>query len=125
MIYFDENCMSLQLTNIMQLKIKVSKELIKEKYGTIIKVPYCGLQYLLTRKYPFAYSICREGWACDYYNINNIIVSTGHSPIGIDIDYTVINKYEIQAKEIFNNSKNFEMLDLLRYEFIFEVTNKK
>ena len=62
------------------LKIRTTKKEVKENYY-ILGVSYCGLQSLLSYKSPIAYSAGRDGWACDYYDINGVIISTGYSYI--------------------------------------------
>lgn len=86
-------------------KLKLTKKAVKEAYGTIIKIGYCNLQWLLKYENPFAYSTRAEGWACDYYNIDNVIISMGYSPIGKGVSYELTKKYEDKAREIATNYK--------------------
>lgn len=81
-------------------KIKVTKKQIKESYRHIISIGYCNLQSLLNYMQPFAYSTRVEGWACDYYNIEGVIISTGYAPIGISVDYELVNKYEREGRKL-------------------------
>ena len=44
----------------------------------------------------FAYSSRAEGWACDYYTIDNVLISTGYAPLeakNTRKDYEVYKKY--------------------------------
>lgn len=93
-------------------KIKTTKKEVK-KNPWIISVGYCDMQHLLRYQNPIAYSTRREGWACDYYDINhnkqhnNIIISTGYSPLNnknTKFDYKVLREYENKAKDILHNN---------------------
>lgn len=81
-------------------KIKVTKKAIKESYNTILAIGYCNAQYLLKFENEYAYSTRVEGWACDYYVVDNVCISTGYSPIGQSVSYELTKKYEDQAREI-------------------------
>jgi hypothetical protein len=82
------------------MKLKTTKTQIKNNFVNIISIGYCGIQYLTYYKNPFAYSSGIYGWCCDYYDINNICISTGYSPIGENVDYKLIKKYELKAQKI-------------------------
>jgi hypothetical protein len=110
------------------MKIKTTKRAIKENYNLIISIGYCNLQSLLKYFQPFAYSTRTEGWACDYYNVEGVIISTGYSPIGISVDYELVNKYEKEGMKLrYSNStwaeKKERAMELLN-EFIKEALNK-
>ena len=110
------------------MKYKTSKKNMKESYNKIIKIGYCDAQYLLQYEEPTAYSTRAEGWACDYYDVDNVLISTGYAPIeskNTKIDYETIRKYENEARSIINNNDNYEdkrikVKELLK-EFIHEV----
>lgn len=82
------------------MKLKTTKKAINASGKRVLKVGYCGLQNLLSYTEAFAYSTRAEGWACDYYNINNVIISTGYAPIGDAVDYSLIKEYEKKAEDI-------------------------
>ena len=87
-------------------KIKVSKKDMRENYR-IVSAGYCDMQNLLHFKYPVAYSSGQYGWCCDYYNINNVVISTGYSPLSnknMYCDYESIRKYEKMARDILSNN---------------------
>lgn len=85
-------------------KIKVSKKQMKDATNKLIAVGYCDMQYLLYYENAFAYSAGTNGWCCDYYNINDIIISTGYAPIGnVRIDHETTQKYENIARNIVND----------------------
>lgn len=107
------------------MKMKTTKKNMKESYDKILKVGYCDLQSLLQFEEPTAYSTRAEGWACDYYNIDDVIISTGYDPIGENIDYKTVRNYEDRAREIIRNNdiyedKQIKVKELLK-EFISEV----
>lgn len=82
------------------MKIKTTKKEIKNKSNRILKVDYCAAQHLLNYEEPFAYSSGDCGWACDYYDIDGVIISTGRSPIGERVGCRLLKKYEIKARNI-------------------------
>lgn len=82
------------------MKLKTTKIQIKNNFVNIIKIGYCDIQYLTYYKSPFAYSNGTCGWSCDYYDINNVCLSTGYNPIGETVSYELIRKYELKAQKI-------------------------
>lgn len=102
------------------MKLRVSKKELRKGYYRIISIGYCDAQRLLNYEKAFAYSAGVYGWACDYYDIDGILISTGYSPIGnknVAFDYDIIRKYEEKA-----NGKPAEERKALLMEFIKEVT---
>lgn len=51
------------------MKFKTTQKEIRANYNKIICVPYCGLQTLLSYESPVAYTVRREGWAADIYDM--------------------------------------------------------
>ena len=82
------------------MKLKTTKTKIKNNFLNIISIGYCEIQYLTYFKNPFAYSSGVYGWACDYYEIENVCLSTGYNPIGKSVDYKTLRKYELKAQKI-------------------------
>jgi hypothetical protein len=82
------------------MKLKTTKTQIKNNFNTIVSIGYCDIQYLTYYKNPFAYSSGVNGWACDYYEIENVCLSTGYNPIGQNINYNLVRKYELKAQKI-------------------------
>ena len=109
------------------MKFKVTKKEMREGYDKIISIGYCKAQNLLRYQDPIAYSVGINGWACDYYDVGGVLISTGYAPIGESPDYDTLRKYEAQAAKINSDySLNYEerrmrVNDLLS-EFIAEVT---
>ena len=82
------------------MKLKTTKNQVKNNFNTILSIGYCDIQYLTYYKRPFAYSSGVYGWSCDYYEIENVCLSTGYSPIGQNVDYKLLRKYEAKAQKI-------------------------
>jgi hypothetical protein len=83
------------------MKIQTTKKAILNGFNTVLSIGYCDVQYLLNYKSPFAYSAGVYGWSCDYYQIGNVCISTGYSPIGTQIkDYSKVREIEKQAQTI-------------------------
>lgn len=105
------------------MKFRVTKKAMRESGKTIIKIGYCNAQFLLRFQNEFAYSTRAEGWACDYYEVNGAIISTGYAPIGKTVDYNTIHEYDNKAREICGDySRSYEdqetAVNALLYEFI-------
>lgn len=107
-------------------KIKVTKKSIKDNYNAIIEIGYCDAQYLLQFEKAFAYSTRSEGWACDYYKIGNIIISTGYAPIkskNAKVNCYIMMSLNDKAREIIWNynlsyQDQVRQVKLLLKEFI-------
>lgn len=88
------------------MKYRTTKKEIRNCGSSVYKVGYCNLQYLLRFNEPFAYSEGVYGWSCDYYRIggyDGIIISTGYSPIGKALDYSICEEYDRKARAIIEN----------------------
>ena len=96
------------------MKLKITKKAMRGE--EIYKVGYCKLEHLLLNERAFAYSAGVYGWACDYYNVGNIYISTGHSPIGKAIDSELVRKYEKMARAI--TGKSYEQAKAKRSKLL-------
>lgn len=98
-------------------KIKATKSEMRKNYR-ILSVGYCELQFLLAFRSPVAYSAGTYGWACDYYDIYGVIISTGCSPISsknvAKIDYKTLRHYD----DLANKETTREGIEKLLSEFI-------
>lgn len=86
-------------------KIKATKKEMKQNLY-IIGVGYCKMQNLLKALEPAAYSSRREGWACDYYDIDDIIISTGYDYLDnkrTKYDYKELTKLDKKACDIWSD----------------------
>ncbi|MEI6296197.1 MAG: hypothetical protein WCO84_00945 [bacterium] len=108
------------------MKFKTTKKAIKDNYYRILSVPYCELQNLLRYENPIAYSSGSYGWACDYYYVDGVLISTGYSTINsknVKQEYDIMELYEKQARSInskFSPTAKQETTELL-YKFISQV----
>lgn len=105
------------------MKYKTTKKAIREMGDPVYCVGYANLQNLFRFVDPFAYSTRAEGWACDYYEVNGVIISTGYSPIGKQVEYDLIREYEEKARKICGDyARSYEdqkaAVNALLYEFI-------
>lgn len=62
-------------------------------------IGFCDAQYLLGTEEPFAYSAGINGWYCDYYKIDGIVIAAGYMIVGQDVPYNIVSKYAKQAEE--------------------------
>lgn len=110
------------------MKLQTTKKAINSNFSKIIRIGYCDLQNLLEYSTPFAYSAGLYGWACDYYEIDNVCISTGYQPIGKHVNYELIKEYETKAEKIrYNNSLEYSerkaQISELLNEFIKKAIN--
>ena len=105
------------------MKLKITKKAINASGKKVLKIGYCELQNLLSYTEPFAYSTRVEGWACDYYLINNIIISTGYASIGDAVEYSLIKEYDKKAEYIRYSDWDDKKTELekLTFEFLKKV----
>ena len=108
------------------MKFKTTKKEMRQSGRDILKIGYCNAQFLLRGFNPVAYSARREGWACDYYRINGVIISTGYSPIGRKTDYNLCREYDQKALEVLRElipwEEQREKLEALASEFVEKLT---
>ena len=106
------------------MKFKTTKKAMRENYDTILKIGYCNIQNLLQYENPIAYSTRAEGWACDYYEVGNVLISTGYAPIGESVPYDLQMEYNKKAGNLYH--KNYEtkkrLLKELLIQFVDEAT---
>ena len=85
------------------IKLKATKKEMREHYYYILSVGYCSVQSLLRERQPFAYSTRTEGWACDYYEVEGVLISEGYAPLAsknMIKDYRIVEEYENKALKI-------------------------
>jgi len=112
-------------------KIKTTKKAMKESFNKIIAIGYCNAQNLLHYEDAYTYCTRAEGWACDNYAIDNVLISTGYAPIAskniTNCNYELVNKYDLQAEKIINNyelsyEQKKKLVKALLNEFVLEAT---
>ena len=65
------------------MKFKTTQKAVKANYPHIISVGHQKLYYLLSDLNEVAYTVRREGWASDIYELTpNVVISTGYHPFG-------------------------------------------
>ena len=109
------------------MKFKTTQKAIKENYKTVISVPYCSLQNLLKYESPVAYTVRREGWAADIYDMGNgVAIAMGDAPFGnVRPSYELRECYEKQAEKVhcsLDYEERVKALQKLQKSFIEEVT---
>lgn len=84
------------------MKYKTTQKEIRANYPIIISASYCSLQHLLKFREPQAYTVRREGWAADVYDLGGgIALTTGYAPFGtIKADYDICQTYDNRAAEV-------------------------
>ena len=112
------------------MEFRTTQKEIRANYDKIICVPYCGLQNLLNHESPVAYTVRREGWAADIYDMGGgVAIVTGYAPFGkIRPPYGLLERYETQAEKICYNrsiawAEQKEQLQGLARAFIDEAVN--
>lgn len=110
------------------MKFKTTQKEIKADYGSVIKIGYCDLQYLLKYESPIAYTSGVYGWNADIYDFGGVAIVTGYRPFGnIRPNWEIINKYEREAENIYNFYRYEDRVGALKdlqKNFIAEVTKK-
>lgn len=84
------------------MKYKTTQKAIRANYNKIICVPYCALQTMLSCESPVAYTVRREGWGADIYDMGGgVAIVTGYAPFGnVRPAYERVKAVEEQAKKI-------------------------
>lgn len=112
------------------MKFKTTKKEMRNNYNRIISIGYCNAHWLLKYEQPIAYSIRTEGWACDYYEVDGVLISTGYAPLSsknTHSNYDIVRHYNELAREIAcNYSLSYEeqraQVNALLKEYVKEVT---
>ena len=84
------------------MKYKTTRRAIMNGFNTVIYCGYCDLQTLLTYENPAAYTVRREGWGADVYDLGGgVALVTGYAPFGsVRIPYDTCKEYEKKAAAI-------------------------
>lgn len=114
------------------MKLKTTKKEIRGGFYRILSIGYCDAQYLLRYKNPFGYSAGVYGWACDYYDIDGVCISTGYQPLSdknMLHDYNLVREYENKARDICTGDSSHdgkkEKVNALLSELIDNLTPKE
>ena len=66
----------------------------------VYRLGFCDAHDLFIDLNPVAYSAGINGWDCDYYQIDDVYISTGYRAIGKQVDYKIIEKYEKKVAKL-------------------------
>lgn len=86
----------------------------------VFSVPYCALQFLLSRFEPSYYSTSQYGWDFDAYVFKdrNIIICTGYRDMaGDEIPYEIYSLYNKKARSLYMGYTKGSFDDLLNEFF--------
>lgn len=85
-------------------KALITKKDIKKRFNKIIRVGAGDMQHLLRGIEPFAYSARGDlGWACDYYQVEGVCISSGYDCIGEEVDWELVHEYEEKARVLWHD----------------------
>ena len=89
----------------MQLK----KKDVVAHYDMIIRVPYCGIQYLLKGSRCLGYTAGVYGWNADVYDVGHgIAIVTGYRPFGnIKPPYELYTHYDAAAQQVWHSGVDY------------------
>jgi hypothetical protein len=82
------------------MKYKTTKKAVLGGYAIVLKVGYCGLQFLLKGKSPVAYTCGADGWHSDIYEFGRVAICTGYQPFGVAVPYEMQKKYDNAAMAV-------------------------
>ena len=113
------------------MKYRTTQKAIRSGFHTVIAVPYCGLQTLLSMEDPVAYTVRREGWGADIYDVGNgVAIVTGYAPFGkCKPSHILFQKYEMRARVVLDTTHSYvetkEALRRLIDDFVWELSGLK
>jgi hypothetical protein len=99
---------------------------MRDNYYYILSVGAGDLEQLLLYKNAIAYSTRVEGWACDYYDFDGVLISTGYSPLkekNTVYNYVQIREYNQKAYEINSSSRPYKEREIAVNELLSEFIN--
>lgn len=108
------------------MKTKVTRSEVYKYHNKVISIGYCAAYYLLIGEEAVGYNAGVYGWNYDLYSIGSTAIVTGYRPIGEHVDYTILDRYEAEAKSIYEDrSRSYEdriaAIKQLLSDFIHEV----
>lgn len=113
------------------MKFKTSKRAIDGNYSKVVSIGYCNAQHLLHFEEPIAYSSGQYGWACDYYDVAGVLISTGYSPIRAkNSSYApdLLHNYDERAKGVLMHTADPEkqklQIRVLLNDFLLTATHR-
>ena len=88
------------------MKVQVTRKEIMQTGKKVYKTGFCNLQHLLTYETPFADWCGIDGWYCDLYEIDGIIITTGYKPFGNSLPYEIVREYDKKAEIMLCNHRH-------------------
>lgn len=98
------------------MKLKTTKSAVKNNFYYILSIGYCDAQRLLNYEKAFGYSAGVYGWACDYYEIEGVCISTGYSPLSdknMKGNYNLVREYEAKAEGKSRDERHALLVELI------------
>lgn len=86
------------------MKLEVTKKFVRKQCKNILAIGYGGGVDLLRFQTPFAYSAGTYGWSCDYYLVDDVVLSAGYFPvksINMKCHEILLTKLNNKARDIF------------------------
>lgn len=107
---------------------KLTKKAMRMRYKTILGTNDFYMQFLLKYQDCIGHSERAEGWACDYYYINDVLISYGYAPIntrGISENSDLIKEYGEKAQEVSEKYRfKYPQLKEAMYNLLYELMEK-
>ena len=114
------------------MKFRTTQKAVRAGFSKIICISYCGLQNLLNYENPVAYTVRREGWGADIYDMGGgVAIVTGYAPFGnIKPSFGMVHTFDYKAENIrYNYSLSWEeqreQIRKLQRDFIREVAGNE
>lgn len=109
------------------MKFKATKKEMRDGYDKIIQAT--DIDQLLKFQDARAYSVRIEGWACDYYEVDGVLICTGYDPLkskNAKTDYQTGREYNDKARAILDSDKPREQkeyeVNVLLSEYVAKMT---
>lgn len=101
---FSEGEPNKQKKGIEFMQYQLRKKDVLESNRYVIRVSYCGLQFLLNYRERAGYIYSKTyGWQADVYHVRecpHVAIVTGYQPIGSQVSYDLITEYDNKAHSI-------------------------
>lgn len=83
------------------MKYRTTNKEVKAGHVAVLKIGYCDACDLLWAQEPAAYTAGVYGWNADIYELpGSVAICTGYRPIGQNVDYDLLYKYNDEARAI-------------------------
>lgn len=105
------------------MAIKMSSRQVTNTFPFTIQIGYCGLYYLLVYQRKVGYTCGTYGWNSDIYFIGDVAISTGYRPFGKKVSYDLVNRYNEEARKIYDDrniefTRKVERLNAILKDFL-------